>query len=76
MLKEIKEIEKNLDEEKSIKIDLLQEIKTLINDSLEEVKIDFDKDLDKIDQGWIEALEFSLFVIHDTERRYTEQGKL
>ena len=76
MLKEIKEIEKNLDEEKSIKIDLLQEIKTLINDSLEEVKIDFDKDLDKIDQGWIEALEFSLWVINDVKRRYTEQGKL
>ena len=76
MLKEIKEIEKNLDEEKSIKIDLLQEIKTLINDSLKEVKIDFDKDLDKIDQGWIEALEFSLWVINDVKRRYTEQGKL
>ena len=56
--------------------EILKEIKRLINSSLEEVKIDFDKDLDKIDQGWIEALEHSLFIINDTERRYTEQGKL
>lgn len=56
--------------------EILQEIRTLINSSLEEVRIDFDKDLDRIDQGWIEALEHSLFVINDVQRRYTEQGKL
>jgi len=66
-------------EYESIKIgtkEILQEIKKLIKSSLKEVEIDFDNSLDRIDQGWIEALEHSLFVINDVQRRYTEQGKL
>ena len=56
--------------------EILKEIKRLINDSLEEVKIDFDKDLDRINQGWIEAAEHSLFIINDVEKKYRQQGKL
>ncbi len=56
--------------------EILKEIKRLINSSLKEVRIDFDKHLDRIDQGWIEAAEHSLFIINDVEKKYRQQGKL
>jgi hypothetical protein len=56
--------------------EILKEIKRLINNNLKEAKIDFDKHLDRIDQGWVEALELSLFIINDVEKKYKQQGKL
>jgi hypothetical protein len=53
--------------------EILKEIKRLINNNLKEVRIDFDKHLDRIDQGWVEALELSLFIINDVEKKYRDK---
>ena len=68
-------------EYESIKIgtkEILQEIRESLEDTLECEKESFDNgnETDKNIEGWIEALEHSLFVINDVQRRYTEQGKL
>ena len=70
-----------------MKNEILKESKRLIKDTLYEMKDEYKKANNDYKNGnltnnwfeskyWIEALEFSLFVINDTERRYTEQGKL
>tara|TARA_Y100001963_G_scaffold39888_1_gene55788 strand:+ start:3027 stop:3284 length:258 start_codon:yes stop_codon:yes gene_type:complete len=57
---------------------ILQEIRESLQDTLECEKESFNNgnETDKNIEGWIEALEHSLFVINDVQRRYTEQGKL
>ena len=58
--------------------EILQEIRESLEDTLECEKESFNNgnETDKNIEGWIEALEHSLFVINDVQRRYTEQGKL
>ena len=57
---------------------ILQEIRESLQDTLECEKESFNNgnETDKNIEGWIEATEHALFVLNDTERRYTEQGKL
>lgn len=58
--------------------EILQEIRESLEDTLQCEKESFNNgnETDKNIEGWIEATEYALFVLNDTERRYKEMGKL